>query len=184
MTAEPHARYTLEDYLQLEEYANVKHEYLDGAIHAMAGGSPEHGAITMRIGAALIPQLRGRRCTVYSSDVRVRVRATGLSTYPDLSVGCGEREVDPEDPQALVDPVTLVEVLSPSTEAYDRGQKLRHYQQIPALREVLLVAHDRHEVEIWRRAGDGWEREVVGAGGTVELGSIGCRLEVGSLYRD
>lgn len=185
MTAEPlHARYTLEDYLKLEEYANVKHEYLDGAIHAMAGGSPEHGAITMRVGAALIPQLRGRGCTVYSSDVRVRVRASGLSTYPDLSVGCGERETDPRDPQALVDPVVLVEVLSPSTEAYDRGQKLRHYQQIPALREVLLVAHDRREVELWRRAGEGWDREVVGTGGEVELTSIGCRLEVDSLYRD
>lgn len=79
MLVEPqHALYTLEEYLHLEEYSNVKHEYLDGAIHAMAGGSPEHGAITMRIGAALVSQLRGRGCTVYSSDVRVRVRATGL----------------------------------------------------------------------------------------------------------
>ncbi len=185
MTAEPlHARYTLEEYLQLEEYANVKHEYLGGAIHAMAGGSPEHGAITMRIGAALIPQLRGRGCTVYSSDVRVRVRATGLSTYPDLSVGCGEREVDSLDPQALVDPVVLVEVLSPSTEAYDRGEKCHHYQQIPALREVLLVAHDRREVEIRRRSGDGWERFVVGVGGVIELASIGCRLNVDAVYQD
>jgi len=185
MTAEAqHALYSLEEYLHLEEYANVKHEYLDGAIHAMAGGSPEHGAITMRIGAALIPQLRGRGCTVYSSDVRVRVRATGLSTYPDLSVACGAREVDPVDAQALVDPAVLVEVLSPSTEAYDRGEKLRHYQQIPTLREVLLVAHDRREVEIRRRSGDGWDREVVGAGGSVELRSIGCRLEVDALYRD
>lgn len=185
MTVEPqHALYTLEEYLQLEEYANVKHEYLDGAIHAMAGGSPEHGAIAVRIGAALIPQLRGRGCTVYSSDVRVRVRATGLSTYPDLSVGCGEREVDPLDPHALVDPVVLVEVLSPSTEAYDRGEKLRHYQQIPSLREVLFVAHDRDEVEIRRRSASGWDRDVVAAGGWVELASIGCRLEVDALYRD
>lgn len=185
MTVEAqHASYTLEEYLQLEQYANVKHEYLDGAVHAMAGGSPEHGAITMRLGGALIPQLRGRGCTVYSSDVRIRVRATGLATYPDLSVGCGEREVDPLDPQALVDPVVLVEVLSPSTEAYDRGEKLRHYQRIPTLREVLLVAHDRREVEVQRRGGEGWESELVGAGGTVELTSIGCRLEVDALYRD
>ena len=185
MTVEAqHALYTLEEYLRLEEYANVKHEYLDGVIHAMAGGSPEHGALTMRIGAALIPQLRGRGCTVYSSDVRVRVRATGLSTYPDLSVGCGQREVDPLDPQALVDPVVLVEVLSPSTEAYDRGEKFRHYQRIPTLREVLLVAHDRREAETRRRSEGGWDREIVGAGGSVELTSIGCRLEVDALYRD
>jgi Uma2 family endonuclease len=116
--------------------------------------------------------------------VRVRVRATGLSTYPDLSIGCGERQVDPLDPQSLVDPVMLVEVLSRSTEAYDRGEKLRHYQQIPALREVLLVAHDRREVEIRRRSGDGWDREVVGAGGVAELTSIRCRLEVDAVYQD
>ena len=179
-----HARYSLEDYLRLEEYANVKHEYLDGVIHAMAGGTPEHGAITMRIGAALIPQLRGRGSTVYSSDVRIRVAATGLSTYPDLSVGCGERRADTLDPQALVDPVVLVEVLSPSTEAYDRGEKLSHYQGIPSLREVLLVAHDRREVEVWRRSEGGWVSETVGAGGVAELNSIGCRLEVEALYRD
>lgn len=185
MTVEArHARYSLEDYLRLEEYANVKHEYLDGVIHAMAGGTPEHGAITMRIGAALIPQLRGRGCTVYSSDVRIRVPATGLSTYPDVSVACGDRAVDPLDPQALVDPVVLVEVLSPSTEAYDRGEKLRHYQRIPSLHEVLLVGQDRHEVEVWRRSLDGWAREIVGAGRVVELNSIGCRLDVEALYRD
>ncbi|HUP43586.1 MAG TPA: Uma2 family endonuclease, partial [Thermoanaerobaculia bacterium] len=142
------------------------------------------GAITMRIGAALVPQLRGRGCTVYSSDVRIRVAATGLSTYPDLSIACGDRNVDPLDSQALVDPVVLVEVLSPSTEAYDRGEKLRHYQRIPSLREVLIVAHDRHEVEIWRRSEDGWSRETVGAGGVVELKSITCRLEVEALYGD
>lgn len=184
MTVARHARYSLDEYLRLEEYANVKHEYLDGVIHAMAGGTPEHGAITMRIGAALVPQLRGRGCTVYSSDVRIRVAATGLATYPDLSVACGEREQDSLDPQALVDPVVLVEVLSPSTEAYDRGEKLRHYQHLPSLQEVLLVAHDRHEVEVWRRAEKSWERETVGAGGEVEVRSIGCRLEVDSLYRD
>lgn len=179
-----HAHYTLDEYLHLEEYANVKHEFLDGGIHAMAGGTPEHGAITMRIGAALVPQLRGRGCTVCSSDVRIRVAATGLSTYPDLSVACGDRNVDPLDPQALVDPVVLVEVLSPSTETYDRGEKLRHYQRIPSLREVLFVAHDRHEVEIWRRSEDGWSRETVGTGGVVELKSIACRLEVEALYGD
>jgi Uma2 family endonuclease len=179
-----HAEYTVDEYLRLEEFANVKHEYLDGAVHAIAGGTPEHGAIAIRIGAALVPQLRGRGCTVYSSDVRIRVAATGLLTYPDLSVACGEGQVDPVDPQALVDPVVVVEVLSPSTEAYDRGEKLRHYQRISSLREVLLVAHDRREVEIWRRRDDGWQREVVAAGGAVDLPSIACRLEVDALYRD
>lgn len=109
---------------------------------------------------------------VYSSDVRIRVAAIRLLTYPDLSVACGERQVDPIDPQALVDPVVLVDVLSPSTEVYDCGEKLRHYQPIPSLREALLVAHDRREVEIWPQRGDGWERELVTAGGAFELPSI------------
>lgn len=96
-----HAVYTLEEYLHLEEHSNVKHEFLDGQMFAMAGGTPEHGAIAMRIAASLGAQLRGKPCNVYSSDVRVRVAATGLDTYPDLSVVCGRAERDREDPNAL-----------------------------------------------------------------------------------
>lgn len=179
-----HARYTLAEYLQLEEYANVKHEFLDGQVFAMAGGTPEHGAMAVRVGAALLAQLRGRRCNVYNSDVRVRVAATGLDTYPDLSVVCGEVARDAEDRNALVNPIVLVEILSPGTEEYDRGEKLQHYQQIPSLTEVVLVSHDRPLVEVWRREGDSWTRHAVESGQTVRLTSIDCALEVDELFRD
>jgi Uma2 family endonuclease len=110
-------RYSLEEYLILEEMSTVRHEYLDGAIFATAGGTLEHGSICAHVISLLSSQLAGRRCRVFTSDVRVRVRATGLDTYPDLSVVCGQVERDDRDPQALSNPVVLVEVTSPSTEA-------------------------------------------------------------------
>lgn len=182
-----HAVYTLEEYLRLEEHSNVKHEFLDGQMFAMAGGTPEHGAIAMRIAASLVAQLRGRPCNVYSSDVRVRVAATGLDTYPDLSVVCDREERDQRDPNALTNPVVIVEVLSPNTEAYDRGDKLEHYKQIPALREVVLVSHEQFVVDIVRRdepGSDRWTTHRVTADQSIALTSIDCTLEVDEVYRD
>jgi Uma2 family endonuclease len=115
------------------------------------------------------------------------VTATGLATYPDVTVICGKLELDPEDPKKLsaVNPVVIVEILSPSTAAYDRGEKLEHYQRIPSLREVVLVAHDRHEIELVRREADGtWSRHVASDGGTVKLESVSCELPVDDVYRD
>lgn len=185
-TLKDHARYTLEEYLQLEQYANVKHEFLDGQIYAMAGGTPEHGAMAVRVGAALLSQLGDRPCNVYSSDVRIRVAATGLDTYPDLSVVCGQEVRDSSDPNALTNPIVLVEVLSPSTEDYDRGEKLEHYKQIPSLREVMLVAHDQVLVEIWSRSSEAadWVSAAWQAGETATLESLGCTLVVDALYRN
>ncbi|HEY1692704.1 MAG TPA: Uma2 family endonuclease [Polyangiaceae bacterium] len=114
-------RMTYAEYLVFEEASLEKHEFLDGEVYAMAGGTLEHGALAMAFGAALMKALGDRPCRVFSSDVRVHIRATGLTTYPDLSVACGRAEVDAEDPDALVNPVLLVEVLSDSTEAYDRA---------------------------------------------------------------
>jgi Uma2 family endonuclease len=180
-----HRLYTIEEYVRLEEFANVRHEFLDGQIYAMAGGTPEHAALAMRVGIALGVQLAGRPCNVYSSDVRIRVVATGLDTYPDLAVVCGGEQRDAEDPLALTNPVLLVEVTSPSTAAYDRGQKLDHYHRIPALREVLLVSHERPLLELWRRTGDvTWERVEATGGAVLELASLGCTLDVDALYRD
>src|SRR6266704_1159431 len=117
-------RYRLAEYLILEDMSNVRHEYLDGHIFAMAGGTPEHGGICAKLIALLSNALTGRACRVFTSDVRVRVRATGLDTYPDASVMCGRPERDVEDGNALTNPLVLVEVTSPSTEAYDRGDRL------------------------------------------------------------
>jgi Uma2 family endonuclease len=178
----PRRRFTFRDYLALEEASNVKHEYFAGEIYAMAGGTPEHAALAAAVGGTLFAQLEGSDCRVFSSDLRVRVLATGLATYPDVTVVCGDLEHDPENPATITNPTLIVEILSPSTEAYDRGEKLEHYRQIPSLRECVLVAHDRRRIEVWRReADDGWSHAVAEAG-TVDLASIGCRLEVESLY--
>ena len=184
-TPAKHRVYTIEQYVSLEEYSNVKHEFLHGQIYAMAGGTLEHSALAANVAGALVAQLREKRCRVYTSAARVRVVATGLDTRPDVSVACGGEERDSEDRNALVNPVVLVEVTSASTEDYDRGEKLEHYRRIPALREVVLVSHREAELEVWRRGdGDARTRETVHRGERVQLASIGCTLDVGEIYRD
>lgn len=178
----PRRHFTFRDYLALEEASNVKHEYFAGEIYAMAGGTPEHAALAVAVSAALFDQLAGSDCRVFSSDLRVRVVATGLATYPDVTVVCGDLEHDPENPATITNPTLVVEVLSPSTETYDRGEKLEHYRQIPSLRECVRVAHDRRRIEALRRdAGGSWSRSIAEAG-AMDLTSIGCRLEVELLY--
>ena len=178
--------YSIAEYVRLEAYANVKHEYLDGQLFAMAGGTPEHARRASAVSAALVAQLRSRPCAVYSSDARVRIVATGLDTYPDVTVVCGHEQRDEEDLLALTNPIVLVEVTSESSETYDRGEKLEQYKQIPALREVVLVSHREPRIEVFRRAGDGgWgSAEEAGAGGSVQLTSVGCALVVDEVYRD
>ena len=186
MSAATRPRYTIEEYVRIEEYANLKHEYLDGQVWAMAGGTPEHARIAAAISGALTSQLRGRRCAVYSSDARVRDVATGLDTYPDLTVVCGHEERDVGDRLALTNPTVLVEVTSDSSEAYDRGEKLEHYKQIPSLRELVVVSHREQCLEVYRRGDDGiWAApERAHAGERATLKAIGCSLDVDDVYRD
>lgn len=182
-----HHRFTFEQYLLLEEDSGLKHEFLDGQVWAMAGGTPDHAAIAGNVLTMLNVQLAGKKCRVFTSDLRIRVTATGLGTYPDVSVVCGRLDRDPCDAKGntVVNPRVLVEVLSPSTEAYDLGEKLRHYQQIEELAEVMFIAHDRREVEIVRRESDGaWSRRRYGADERAELASIGCVLPLVDVYRD
>jgi Uma2 family endonuclease len=179
-----HRRYTIGEFVRLEEYSNVRHEYLEGQIYAMAGGTPEHGARAANVIGLLTAQLRGRPCRVQTSDVRIRVKATGLDTYPDVSVVCGHEERDPDDSDAIANPVLLVEVLSPSTEEYDRGEKLDHYKRLESLREVVFVAHDQWRVELIQRQGSGWVSTIAGKGQSVSLASVGCDLPVDEIYRD
>jgi len=180
-------RFTFDEYLVLEEIAEVKHEFLDGEVWAMAGGSPEHAAIIGNVTTLLNVQLRGQRSRVHSTELRVRVKATGLGTYPDVTVICGRLERDPDDRtgHTAINPRVLVEVLSPSTEGYDRGEKLAHYQAVPSLAEIVLVAHDRNEIEVLRREDDGtWSRHVAGERQVARLTSIACDLAVDEVYRD
>lgn len=179
-------RYTFDEYVQLEETSPVKHEFLDGNVWAMAGGSPDHAGIAANVSMSLGIQLRDRPCRVFSSDLRIRVTETGLGTYPDLSVVCGQLELDPADPkkQTVTNPRVIVEILSPSTEAYDRGEKLSHYKRIPSIEDIVLIAHDRRQIEVWRREPNGWLLTVVHDGGSAELHSVDCRLALDDVYRN
>ena len=175
--------YTLEDYLGVEEASGVRHEFLDGQIFAMAGGTPEHAALSAGIVVLLGAKLRGGPCRPYSADLRVRVLATGLATYPDAAVICGEVERDPVSPTHVTNPRVIVEVLSASTEEYDRGEKREHYQRIDALREYVLIAQDRRRVEVFARGPGGeWEHRVSTAGDIVELPSLGMTFAADELY--
>jgi Uma2 family endonuclease len=181
-SAAPRRHYTYDEYLALDEASNVKLEFYAGDIYAMAGGTPEHAALCLQVGSSLNVQLEGGPFRVYGSDLRVRVRATGLATYPDVSVVCGPLERDPEGRDSVLNPTLVAEVLSPSTAAYDRGEKREHYQQIPSLREVVLVAHDERRIEVHRRGPNGWSCHQAGPGESVVLDSISCRLDVNAIY--
>jgi Uma2 family endonuclease len=177
--------YTREEYIGLERSSNVKHEYLDGVIYAMAGGSREHAAIAVNVSTLLSIGVRGRPCQVHSSDLRIRVVDTGLETYPDVTVLCGRAEHDAADRNVVTNPIVIVEITSPSTEEYDRGEKLDHYKRIPSLREIVVVSHRDRMLEVMRREEDGaWTRHEARPGEVATLISIGCELSVDEVYRD
>ena len=184
MSVSAHAvHYAWHEYLALESVSNVKHEFLDGQIYAMAGGSPAHAALQLAVPSLLFPQLRTGRCRAHGSDLRVRVVATGLATYPDVTIICGPREIDPDDKNSVTNPTLLVEVLSPSTEDYDRGEKFAHYKRIVSLRQYVLVSPADHRVEVWTRAPDDtWTSAVCRDGEVADLASVGARLDVRELY--
>jgi Uma2 family endonuclease len=180
-----HSEYTLAEYVALERYSNVRHEFADGQVLAMAGGTPGHGRLAANVIALLVAALRARPCAVHTSDVRVRVRATGLVTYPDVSVVCGAVEPDDVDRDAVLNPVLLVEVTSPSTDRYDRGKKLDHYRQIESMRAVLFVAHEEPRLELVECGADGnWVTTAATAGGELRIGALECALRVDDVYRD
>ncbi len=147
--------YTYEEYLALEEESSVRHEYLEGEIYAMAGGTPDHAALAAAVISLIGPQLPPG-CRAFTSDLRVRIAATGLTTYPDAAVVCGRTHRAPDDPIAVVNPVLIVDVTSASTEDYDRGEKLRHYKTLASVREVLIVSHRQPRLELHARGEGGW----------------------------
>jgi len=174
---------TYAEYLAAEAVADVRHEYLNGDVWAMAGGTIEHGGLAMAVAREVGQALHGKPCRAFSSDVRVRIPETDLATYPDLSVVCGQLQTADDDPDAITNPVLLVEVLSDSTEAYDRGAKWAHYRRIASLRDYVLVSQAEPLVEVYRRtAGGRFELFEARAGETIELASIGARLDVDAVY--
>jgi Uma2 family endonuclease len=181
-TAFPLHRYTFEDYLRLEEGASTRHEFLEGEIVAMAGGTPEHAALAMAVGRQLGNQLAGSGYRVFSSDLRVRVLETGLVSYPDVSVVCGPSERDLESPTTVLNPILVVEITSDGTEHYDRGTKLDHYMKIPSLRAIVIVAHRERHIVVHDRRGDQWVQLTGTAGGQVTIPALNTTLDVDALY--
>jgi Uma2 family endonuclease len=182
--SEPRHHYTYEQYLALERDSTTKHEFVDGEIYAMAGGSRRHSALASRISGVLERDLPAG-CVAFQSDQNIRVLATGRVAYPDASMVCGPIEGDPEDPynQIITNPKLLVEVLSPSTEDVDRISKRRDYQLIPSLREYVLVGQEQPHIEVYRRNESGiWEYLDVREG-MVKL-ATGPTLDLSVIYRD
>lgn len=177
--------FTPEEYLRLERSTEERHESLDGLVYAMSAESLAHGQICVNILGELRTQLRGRDCQVLSPNMRVRAGSAGLSAYPDATVVCGEPEFQDEHRDVLLNPTVIFEVLSPSTERYDRGEKfLRYRTEVETLADYVLVAQERPRVKRLSRMSDGsWQHEVLeGLSAVLNLRSINCRVALADLY--
>ncbi len=181
MTTARRLHYSYEDYLRLLEVSNVKLEYCDGEIYAMAGGTPAHADLSAAIIQLLGNALRGK-CRISSSDLKVRIEATDLSTFPDVTVTCANRQTSKIDPNAVINPTLIVEVTSRSTEDYDRGEKLNHYKQLDSLQAVIFVSHRRPQVSIVERSRDAFRQREFRSGETVTLEEPACSFSVDELY--
>ncbi|MDA1015517.1 MAG: Uma2 family endonuclease [Planctomycetota bacterium] len=185
MSADPRPVLTPAEYLDRERLATFKSEYFRGETFAVAGASREHNLIVSNLVREIGVSLKGRPCEVNPSDMRVMVSVTGLYTYPDVTIVCGEREFDDRELDTLLNPTVLFEVLSATTEAYDRGTKASHYRKLASLKEYVLIAQDRPSVERYLRQPDGsWLlREVTDINGNVSLDALGVSLPMAEIYR-
>ena len=184
MASQPHRYVTPEEYLTLERQAETRSEYLDGVIVAMAGASLSHILITGNLYYTLRSQLRGRSCSTYSGDMRVKIPAHNLYTYPDLVVVCGEPRFEATELANLLNPTLIIEVLSDSTANYDRGKKFAFYRTLPSLREYLLVAQDEYRIDYYRREADGnwFIGDAHGRDASLALTTGDCILDLAAIY--
>lgn len=184
MSTAPSETWSAQDYLKFERTSAEKHEFLDGDIFLMTGASANHNLIVGNIYASLHTQLRQRPCVVYPSDLRVKVSQTGLYTYPDISVTCDAPQFEDVQLDTLLNPTVIVEVLSPSTEKYDRGRKFQHYRTLESLQEYVLAAQDGTRLEHYlRQEDDQWLfSDATQADERLELPSIGCTLLLSDVY--
>lgn len=184
MAAQAQPRWSVEEYLAQERAGEIKHEYFDGEIFAMSGASRAHNLICANLLAALHGRLRPRGCEVYPGDMRVHAPATGLYTYPDVSVACEPPRFEDDTFDTLLNPSLIAEVLSPSTEDYDRGRKFAHYRGLPSLRLYLLIAQSEIRVELYvRQAGDRWLlSESRDPDEILDLDAVGVQLRVAEIY--
>ena len=184
MDAQRTPHLTPEEYLAIERQSEIRSEYLDGEMFAMSGSSRRHNLIVTNMVRELSSRLRTRPCEVYSNDMRVHIPATGLYTYPDVVVACGEPRLEDGHFDTLLNPILVVEVLSPATEAYDRGKKFEHYRTIDSLSEYVLVAQDEPRVEHYLRQEDNrWLlTAVAGLEASLALPCIQCELSLAEIY--
>ena len=183
MSALPESYLTPEEYLTIERKAEYKSEYSDGEMYAMSGASREHNLISLNIASELRSQLRGSPCETYTSDMRVRITPPRRYLYPDVVVVCGDAEFDDDAVDTLTNPLVIVEVLSPSTENYDRTTKRAWYRRIESLQEYVLVSQDSPHVERYVKRDEGWAlTDTDGLEATIRLESIGCELALSEIY--
>lgn len=185
MTAEPLRHATAEEYLAFERTSEERHELLDGQIYAMVGASFRHILIVTNLVRELSSKLENRPCFVASNDLRIRVESHDLYTYPDVAVVCGEPSFSDDRLDMIDNPTVIVEVLSDSTERYDRGEKFARYRSLPSLQEYVLVAQERVAVEHYARQPDGhWLTTFVeGPGASLVLPALGCEIPVAGIYQ-
>jgi Uma2 family endonuclease len=178
------AVFTAEQYLGLERHSEIRHEFLDGIVYAMSGGSRAHSAVCFNLAGIFHRQLSGTPCQGFSPDMKVRAGDASLYAYPDLTVVCGEPILHDDQGDVLLNPSVIFEVLSRSTEAYDRGEKFERYKSIETLTDYVLVSQDRAHIEHFSRQPDGtWARaEVNGLDASFDLASINCRLPLAEVY--
>jgi Uma2 family endonuclease len=179
-------RYTYAEYVAFESASAEKHEFLDGEIYAMAGGSEEHSALSAAMVRLLGNVIGERPCRVHTSDLRIYVESAGLATYPDASVIRGPLEQHEPSPEATAtNPTVLVEVTSDSSEEYDTGAKLEYYRTIPTLREYVIVSHRERRITVHTRAADAqWTIDDAMGGGEVAIPSLDAELSVDEVYRN
>jgi Uma2 family endonuclease len=181
------------EYLAIERKSEIRSEYIGGRMYAMsgagswhslnAGNGRRHSLIAGNVFGAMWSQIRGKGCEAHMNDMRVKVSPTGLYTYPDIVAVCGEARFEDAEIDTLLNPTVIVEVLSPSTEAYDRGEKFANYRRVDTLREYVLVAQDKIRIEHYRCEGEQWIlSEVGGPEATLHLGSIDCHIQVSAIY--
>jgi Uma2 family endonuclease len=183
MASHPKDLLTPEEYLAIERRSEFKSEYFAGETFAMAGGNKRHNLVAGNINRILGTQLLDRDCNVYNSDMRVKIASVGKYTYPDASVACAEEQFEDEDEDTLLNPVVIIEVLSKSTEAYDRGKEWEHYQRLDSLHDYLLVSQTPYRVEQFTRRQGSWRyTEYVGESEVIEIKSIGCSLVLRDIY--
>ncbi len=180
----PENRMTPEAYLKFERASEVKHEYFGGEVFAMTGASRNHNRIVVNVTASLHGQLRRGPCELFPSDMRVKIRSSILYTYPDISVVCGEPQFEDTGLDTLLNPTLIIEVLSPSTELYDRVRKFQHYRTIESLQEYVLIAQDHPRIERYlRQSNDEWLlSDTTDLNSVLDLMAIQCRLALAEVY--